>query len=195
MTEAQQRRFYFPAWNDCAVANGWIMKKGRIQNPGDRSQYETWSEPARSLALKVITIAEQLAGRDHSAVVPDHLRHGCNFVASEGRTIRSADLTNKETNRAVNLFRLLRDPDDLEAVMNWENPDNADRQSYVVFLKKQFNEATIIAISRNAFGTAHWEELPIEKLRWIAKQGRNRRPSRKVFYRQQLADVEDKNPF
>jgi hypothetical protein len=202
MTELQQRRFYFPAWRECSIANGWIMARGRLQADlaAQRAEYATWPEPALGLYLKVITVAEQLALSSHRAIVPDDLRHACNIVAT-GRQ-NSGSLDNKQTNRVVNLFRLLRDPDDLDAVMNWENPENADRKSFVAFLKKRFNEAALIAISRNAFDTSDWDSLDIAKLRWICKQGKGRtdsfhRPSSTNYLnrRRQYETDKSKVPF
>lgn len=197
MTEAQQRRFYFPVWNTCAVANGWFMVKGRLRADLDaqREERATWSDPAREVYLKVVTAAEQLALADHTAVTADHLRRGCNLVAA-GK-VSSGDLDNKQTNRVVALFRLLADPDDLEAVMTWLNPDRAEHGSFVAFLKKRAHDGVLISIARNAFDTNDWESLPIEKLRWMAKELKNREPKfkrpgycSKAQYREKLASIE-----
>ena len=202
VTEAQQRRFYFPVWNTCAVANGWFMVKGRLRADlaAQREEYATWSDPAREVYLKVLTAAEQLALADHTAVVADHLRRGCNLVASAGRHASSGDLTNAETNRVAALFKLLTDPEDLEAVMNWLHPENAEKGSFVSWLKKQAHEGVLIAISRNAFDTPDWESLPIEKLRWLCKQLKSREPRSfrtgtrgKTFYRRKLAAIEERH--
>ena len=75
------------------------------------------------MCLKVLTTAEVLAHGHHRSVTADDLRRGCNVVAT-GK-ISSGDLDNKQTNRVVALFKLLTDPDDLDAVMNWLHPENA----------------------------------------------------------------------
>jgi hypothetical protein len=177
LTEAQQRRFYFPAWNSCAVANKWFMTRGRLN--ADLAEqtiaYASWPEPGRELYSKVVCLAGELAGREHRATVPDDLRHACNIVAA-GRQ-GSGSLDNKQTNRVVCLFRLLQDPEDLNAIMNWLNPDQADQKSYVAYLRKCGHEAAIISISVNAYGTRQWEDLPIEKLRWLCKQLKERTKS------------------
>jgi hypothetical protein len=179
MTLAQQRRFYFPHWNACAAANDWIMVRGRLladlaQQRGAEGALR-WPEPALELYVKVIVTAEHLALQDHCAVTDDHLRHACNLVATGIES--SVNLDNKQTNRVVVLFRLLKDPDDLDAVMDWLNPANADRRSFVAFLKKKAPEGIIIAICKNAFGTIFWEDLEIAKLRWLAKQLKDRTDS------------------
>lgn len=197
MTEAQQRRFYFPVWNTCAVANGWFMVKGRLRADvqSQKSEVQGWSEPARELCLKVLTSAEQLALQQHRGVTADDLRRGCNLVAA-GK-VSSGDLDNKQTNRVVALFKLLTDPDDLDAVMNWLHPEKAEHGSFVAFLKKRAHEGLIITIAQNAFDTKDWESLPIEKLRWLAKELKGREPKfkrpgycSKTQYRQKLASIE-----
>jgi hypothetical protein len=194
MTEAQQRRFYFPAWNTCSVANKWFMQRGRLAADlaEQREEYSTWPDPASEVYLKVVTAAEQLALQQHRGVTADDLRHACNVVATGRQS--SGTLDNKQTNRVVSLFRLLTDPDDLDAVMNWLNPERLEAASFDSFLLKRANEAAIIAIARNAgflnqFET-DWKSLPIEKKRWIAKKVKDRQPSRKRFYQRQLATIE-----
>ena len=199
MTDNQQRRFYFPAWNGCAVANGWVMVKGRLRaDIGNlKPEVQSWPEPAREMGLKVLVTAEQVASQQHRAVVADDLRHACNYVAA-GK-LSSGDLDNKQTNRVVALFNLLADPEDLDAVMNWLHPENAERGSFVSFLRRKAHEATLRAISNEAFQTKNWEELPIEKLRWLAKELKNREPRpQKTFHRQPAtveAGVSDSDPF
>ena len=63
MTEAQQRRFYFPAWNGCAVANGWMMSRGRLKaDIGiQMTEFRSWPDPAGPVALQVVVFADQLA--------------------------------------------------------------------------------------------------------------------------------------
>lgn len=176
MTKAQQRRFYFPIWNACAATNHWVMVRGRLvadlaQQCGAEGALR-WSEPARAEMLKVITLAYDLAAATHCAVTADHLRHACNLAAAGVES--SLRLDNKQINRVVTLFKLLKDPEDLDAVMDWLNPENADRRSCLSFLKKKAPEGTIIAISKNAFGTIFWEDLELSKLRWLAKQLKGR---------------------
>lgn len=197
MTEAQQRRFYFPQWNTCAVANDWLMKRGRLSADLDaqRVAYATWPDPAGPLYAKVVTAAEQIARQEHRAVTADDLRHACNHVAC-GR-ISSGDLTNTQTTRVVNLFRLLTDPDDLDAVMDWLHPQRQEKQSFIAFLRSRANEATLIAIAMNAFDTREIEKLEIDQLRFIARQVKNRRQAAggqqgRQFYRGKLQDMEKK---
>ena len=177
MTEAQQKRFYFPAWRKCAEANDWGEERRRLVRGAAESAAEirTWPEPAREAGLQVLEYAEQLARQEHRAVTAADLRHGCNLVATKGRRSGSEEMSNSETNRVVCLFRLLSDPDNLDFVMAWLNPEESDRKSLAAFIRKQAPEATLTAIARNAYGTVFWEDLEASKLRWILGQVKGRR--------------------
>lgn len=174
MTENQSKYFYFPKWNACAGANQWIMVRSRLlaDLTQQRSAFKLWPEPAGGVACCVLNMAEQLAEREHRAVKAEDLRHACNFHA--GGTKSSKDLKNKAVTRVVTLFRLLSDPWDLEAVMDWLNPDNQDRRAFIAWLKRTEHEAAIIAISINAFQTRDWEALKDDQLRWLCKQIKSR---------------------
>ncbi|MDR3458005.1 MAG: hypothetical protein P4N60_11205 [Verrucomicrobiae bacterium] len=91
-------------WNGCAVANNWLMTKGRLRADLAAQREEvaaTWDDPAKEVYLQVVTLAEQLALRAHQAVTADDLRRACNWVASDGRRLSSGDLDNKQTNRVA----------------------------------------------------------------------------------------------
>jgi hypothetical protein len=187
MTEKQRKFFYFPAWHKCAKANDWVMVKGRLLANVDtqREEFDRWPEPAREQVLKVLNYADKLAWHQNRSVTAEDLRHACNIAAAAKQS--SDKLDNKETNRVVVLFQLLADPDDLNAVMDWEHPENVERKSFVAFLKKRAKETTIVAISKRAFKTIFWEDLELGKLRWLAKtlKGREksyRAPVREAVY-------------
>lgn len=177
MTEKQQKKFYFPAWRRCAEVNDWVMAGSRLQADlvAQRRQFEGWPEPARSAALKLLDYAEALAQQEHRGVTATDLRHGCNLVVTQGREHHSEPLTNQETNRVVVLFQLLQDPDNLDAVMEWENPDLADKRSLVSYIRKCAPEGTLVAIWRNAYGNIFWEDGDLQQLRWLLKQVKGRR--------------------
>lgn len=201
MTERQQKNFYFPAWRRCAVARDWVMEKKRLVADLVAQRREALAHmelpeyrrsPAAEALLQVLDYAEQLAAQEHRRVTDADLRHGCNLVATGGKNSGSSDLNNHEVNRVVVLFRLLQEPEDLDAVMEWLHPDQADKRSLVSFLKKLAPDATLVAIARNAFrneATANgfWEDLDLQQLRWLLKQvkGRqsnwNRKPVEEPF--------------
>jgi hypothetical protein len=176
MTEKQKLGFYLPAWRECAAANGWVMRGRPSRLEADlekqEGQFQGWPEPAGPLALKVVSLARQLAAQEHRGINAEDLRHGCNLVATGKPS--SKHLNNKETNRVATLLKLLKDPDDLDAVLDWLHPENVERRSFVSWLRKQAPAGTLVAICRNAFATVFWEDLEIQKLRWLARQVKGR---------------------
>jgi len=176
MTPAQRKSLYFPAWQRCAKANSWQMVEGRLLAvPAEQlDAFAGWPEPAGPVGSEVITTAQNLAAHEHRAITAEDLRHACNHVATTGRTVSSGKLTNKEINRAVDLFNLLTDPWNLTCVAAWLNPADAERASYLSFLQKQTQDAVLRRIATNAFDTSEYEKLDIAKLRWIAGQVKHR---------------------
>jgi hypothetical protein len=180
MTDAQRNKFYFPACRRCFQTNGWQMVDGRLiaDLDGQRAQFtEECLIPAGPVALEVLDAAKAMAAQDHCAITAEHLRHACNHVATNGRTTSTKNMTNAETNRVVDLFHLLEVPHNKAYIAAWFHPEEAERRSYLAFLRKQAHEAVLIRISENAFQTRHYAGLDIGKLRWIAKQVKDGRPN------------------
>jgi hypothetical protein len=86
VTANQQRKFYFPQWNDCCKANAWRMSKGRLV--GQREERFGHGE-ADHLYQAVWDVAEILAQREHRSVTPTDLRHACHIVALESEKVGS----------------------------------------------------------------------------------------------------------
>ncbi len=184
MTEKQQRRFYFPAWSECSKAMGWVMRKGRLQADLTtlRSSLATkWPAPARDVALQVLDYAYQLAGEEHRGVVAEDLRHGCNLVATKGLKSSSSDFTNKDVDKVVTLFRLLANPENIEAVIAWsayedgEDPGSVKRIRY--FIEHAAPEAYVRQVAMDRFGTKEWNRLALEQIRELAMTLANRKVS------------------
>ena len=176
MTEKQLKFFYFPAWNRCARAMDWAMAAGRLKANlvAQRQEMSQWPEPARTVGLAVLDYAEQLARQAHRKTIAEDLRHGCNLAATVGRRSSSSDMDNRDVNRVAVLFDLLSDPDDLDAVMQWLHPEIAEKRSLVQFVRKCAHDGVICTISRNAFNTDFWEDLPVGSIKWILKQVKGR---------------------
>lgn len=194
MTARQLKCFYFPAWRACASANDWVMVRGRLLcdlAALRKHVTEKWEEAGRDAMLMVLATAEQLGRQEHRAVTAEDLRHACNLAATAGRRNSSGDLNNHDVNRVVVLFRLLKEPEDLDAVMEWLHPAIADKRSLVSFIKKQAPEAALSAIASNAYGTIFWEDLEEQKLRWLLKQVKGR----KKAFRAPVAAEAVENPF
>ncbi len=171
MTEAQQRRYYFPNWNSAFNAN-WRREKCRVLKLEGRIEGD-W-------VRKVEALAQQIALQHHRAPTADDLRHACHALAL-GRDKSSADLDNREVDRVVTLFRLLADPDDLDAVTNWDYPEIAARKRLVYAINSAAPHAYIDTICRGKFSQIYeppfWEDLPIGALRHLALTLRNRKAS------------------
>jgi hypothetical protein len=168
MTSAQRIRLYFPAWQKAARAWDWRMVKGRLLADLDAQAEAPWEpdHPLCALFPRLITAARQLALQEHRSATADDLRHACNLLIS-GRSASSDSLTNAQLNRVVSLFNLLAHPESLAAIAEWDNPDLAARESLVRYVTRLAPEATTRAIASNAFGTKHWEDLELGKIRWL----------------------------
>jgi hypothetical protein len=103
-------------------------------------------------------------------------------MKSGGRATRptyksSKDLTNRELDRVVCLFRLLTEPDDIAAMVEWNNPDMGERKRLLYAIEHAAPEAYVAAIASDRFGTELWQDLAVPELRQLAVtlKGRQRR--------------------
>lgn len=168
MTPAQQRRFYFPAWQDAARRRGWVMMEGRLIADLDARLWLPPEHPLTDLLPQIHAHARTLASADQRAVKPDDLRHACHLVAL-GHNQSSKRLTNTETDRVVALFRLIADPDSLTHLTAWAEPEQAQRRRYVRACRLLATDAYILAIARDKFGPGDfdppwWENLRLPHL-------------------------------
>lgn len=158
MTTAQQRRFYFPAWNAAAKVHGWKPSLKGMALLATRKA--AWGGPeVDKLYGKLWFIALGLADLEDREFCADHLRHACNLAATGGKKRHSEDLNNKETNRVVALLELLADPENLHAMNAWLHPDAAAREGVLIQIRKLAPLAYIISISRGKFSRDDWENL------------------------------------
>lgn len=187
MTTDQRNRVYFPAWRPFAKARGWVMKDGRLVADLAAQRAATISSPAREELIRVLDLAESIAGKSHRAVTAtepaNDLRHACNYVATKGRTMSSDPMNNRDLNQFLRLLRLLADPDDLTAVGDWLNPAEADRKDYVRWMARTMKEATLIAIARNTWDTADWESRTMDQLKWLSRTYRDQQERRGASFR------------
>jgi len=176
MTEAQRKHFYFPAWLKTAAALDWRMVGGRLLANLEEQLIgaQRWPDHARDLVTGIITNAQQTAARERRAVNADDLRHSCNWAASSltaeghlrptGGKSSATRLTNSELNQFVRICGVLRDPWNLTATIAAVDPAEDNRQRTIAYLRKLTHEARLIAIARNAWGTADWESLEQARL-------------------------------
>jgi len=172
VSPAERKRFYFPAWHSCANALGWKMASGRLVADLEAQLQEFCPEPAGSVRRQVIRAAQGFARREHRAVTADDLRRACNGVVSGQRATSSGELSHQETTRAVRLFSLLRDPEDIQSVLAWSTPAEADREALIAYLTRLASNERLQAIARNAWGTTNWHRRSLDELRWLAREVR-----------------------
>jgi len=161
VTPLQHKRFYLPAWTRCARANNW-HNLGALRLP----PRDVFSPLGTELLTRVRDVADQLARADHRAVRPDDFRHACHIVAL-GKNKSSLDLVNAECGRIVTLFRVLADPDDLEAVLDWENPERAEKRNLIAAAWHKAPEAYVRHLLRYRFHSANIENLSLGQLRQL----------------------------
>lgn len=174
MTTAQQRRFYFPAWNAAAAAHGW---KGMVGDRLRATKKTPWGAPQVDKIYRAIwLVAESLADEREApgSLCEEDLRHACNHLASEGKTTSCRQLNTRQISRVVRgllgwtdwdapgkPFRpgLLIDPYDTYAILAWDNPELAAREGVLIQLRKLAPLAYIISVSRGKFSRDDWENL------------------------------------
>lgn len=178
MTENQEK-LYWRLWGRVCHANDWRWAKGRILPTAERDTSEHHQA--------VWSLAGSIAAQHHRAVTADDLRHACHVHAT-GRDKTHMDLDKKaEVSRLFTLFKLLIEPNDLDAVMDWENPERDQRRRYVSLIKK-YPFAAVDKIARARFkGDYHspfFEDLQLWQLKQLTitlvewRRGWNKRAER-----------------
>jgi hypothetical protein len=191
----KQNSLYWRMWSRVVDANDWQMSKGRLASP--------LAPHGSAHAHRVLILAGEIAQRQHRSVTADDLRHACH-AAAVGREKSHKDLTNAEFSRVLTAFKLLIEPDDLDAQMNWDNPDRDARRSLVASINKIAPHAAIDAICKNAFqnyNSPFWEDLGLDQLKWLIRTLKDRaarrlRPIRAAANFQAVpVGQDDNNPF
>jgi hypothetical protein len=183
MTEKQRKYFYFPAWNRAFAAN-WTRVKGAAKAVEGRQDSDTLQE--------VICTARVLIGKATGPIAPDELRYACHALARrhtaawkrgvdeaaiplQCEPISSDGLDNFELEQCVWLFRLLEDPDDLDAGVHWVHPENDQRQRYLWYLDHKCLAGYVARVSADKYGTSDHHSLSTECLRELTMTLKNRR--------------------
>jgi hypothetical protein len=161
---APQKHYYWRLWNDVCSANLWRTRKGRFEHDPER---------LNAMGGEVMAIAARLAADQHRAITEEDLRHAAHIRAL-GHDKSSKTLTNSEFNLLIPVLQLLVEWNNVQALMDLANAENAQRRSFIAFLLKRAPEATLIAIARNAFDTVSWRDLPLPKLRWLSGELKDR---------------------
>ncbi len=169
MTQRQRIHLYFPAWRSAFAAN-WSNQRGQVS---------LLESPANAeLARKIDTLAKQRAADEFRAPSGDDLRHMTHLLVL-GRPVSSNDLGNRDLDRVLNTFRLLANPDNLQAVMEEQAPDAADRKRMEYAVRNcGWPEAYVLHVCREKFGTSRWDSLPLARLHQLVITLKARRRAR-----------------
>ena len=160
MTTKQQKRFFFPLWNQTCRALGWKMEDGRLVLPdGRRNEHQK----------KVIAEASALAAKEHRAPVLNDLRHGC-YIVALGHDVKTLKMSNQQVDKVTSLFKLLVNDTDIAADMKLANPDIGERERLVRKINAlKIPDAMIDAVCKKSFAPVYtapfYEDLPILRLR------------------------------
>jgi hypothetical protein len=119
-------------------------------------------------------LARQHAAQNSRAITPEDLRKACVCYIT-GRFQSAKDLTSAQFSRLLTLFRLLINPDDLDAVMDWDHPDRDEVKRVKYFIEHAAPDAYVRAIAAGRFGARLWEDLELWQLKQLANTLRARR--------------------
>jgi hypothetical protein len=179
-----QRLFYFKLWQKVAQAHDWIMVQRRLLG---RREEKFGREESSRLYNAIWDAAEILAQNNHRSVTADDLRHACHLVAifpqkaaskQKLAPISSKDISNKQLDRVIALFRVLINPNDIAASIAWSDPSVGEKQRLIYVIKNAAPLAYIDSICRDKFGLLYtspfYEDLELNELRQLAMTLRNR---------------------
>ncbi|HMJ88763.1 MAG TPA: hypothetical protein VK530_03045 [Candidatus Acidoferrum sp.] len=170
MSPNQQLQFYIKrGWAPCAKANNWGTLKA-LQLPV-RDHVNPLDQ---ELLNQVRTYAEQISRKQFRGVKPDDFRHACHIVAI-GKNKSSWDMTNDECERVVCLFRVLTTPDDIDVVLDWEDPMRAKKRNLMAAVKQKAPIAYWGKISEDKYGTRDLTALTVYQLTQLCMTLNNRK--------------------
>jgi hypothetical protein len=170
MTDAQLRRLYHPAWRR-AAARWWKESRGVATRTG---QVPLALADSLGQLLDEIEDLATVCAAKRGAEQWDlrDLRYGCH-----GRALTafrpSKALTNRDLDRVLALWRVLEDPDDVGAWLDWENPERADRRRLEYLVPRLAPAEYTAAIVRD-LGASHWSDLDDGALRKLVMTLGNR---------------------
>lgn len=164
MTITQRIKFYLPAWKRALDAN-WRKGPGGIEIIPGLGPNE-WRD-------KVAGAAAQVAAKENRPPTAEDLRHAGVYVATGKWSSRS--LANRDTNKLVALCKLLENPEDLSALVLFQNPQNSDRAALIARIEK-VPAAYVAHICRSKFKREHWRTLNDAQLRLMSITLNHRSP-------------------
>lgn len=169
MTDLQLKRLYWPAWNAAFKAN-WKRDRGSVVALREFD--------SGSVGGQVVGIATAAARREARGIAADDLRHACH-QAAVGRDVSSSQLSNAELDRVLTLFRLLANPDDLDAVMDLQDPSRQARRRKEWYVANCGLPAAYVAkVALDKFGRSDVDGLRLDQLTDLVRTLQSRLRSR-----------------
>ena len=173
MNDNQDKK-YWRRWSAVVRANQWRWIEGRLV-PEAKSEGEQHAA--------VWNIANERAAKAHRAPIADDLRHACHIHAL-GRDVSHKKMTDQQFDRLLILWGNERDlggllvEPDLNSLMAWTDPGEAQRKSTVEYILQLAPEAVIISIAKSKFNASNWRFLTREQLLALGRiiRDRNSRP-------------------
>ncbi len=169
MSPLQRDNFYLPAWTTCSRANNWHNLKALRLPPR-----EPQSPLDAELLGAVRGAADQLARAEHRGLRTNDFRYACHIVALK-INCSSSILLNDQVQRVVELFRVLAEPLNVEAVLDWENPGRGKKRNLIKAAKAKAPEAYTRVILRDRFGGRGMDDLSIRELQQLCMTLNNRK--------------------
>jgi hypothetical protein len=162
MTPAQ-RRIYWRLWS--------AARRRAFQRMPGGAWRRVSPDP---LAVEVERLAQARAAAAVRAVSDTDLRHAAHQLAL-GRAASSQALSNRDLDRVWALFRLLADPLDLTARLEWEHPERGERRRQLHVARTAMPAPYAREVLRDKFGRSQLEVLRDDQLRQAALTLRLRR--------------------
>lgn len=156
MTTVQAKKLYWPLWSK-ALRMAWF------KHPTDGLVIQS----AEPLAAEITLAAQESADAEFRSVTANDLRHAAHRMAL-GRDKSSSHLTNRELDRIVALFRILGDPDDLKARLEYDHPERGERRRQDYVVRTAVPEAYARHVAADKFGTTNLDGLNDHQTRELA---------------------------
>jgi hypothetical protein len=175
MTDRQRIRFYFPAWNKAWKMN-WTTSKGRVNPAPGRVPcliVEIQGEAPVDYLARIEELAARRSLKKGKPPGAEDYRHACHLFAL-GKDKSSEHLTNSEVERCVYLFRLLADPDDLDAILGWLHPENDTRKRLLWFLEHRCQLPFVQRVCHDKFATYDFHSLNLDSIQDLVRTMKNR---------------------
>lgn len=160
-----QTKHYWRLWSAVVRLHDWRMVAGRLAGV----RLVSFGAEAVNILYQRIWDTAELQ-QTEGPLLADDMRHACHAVAL-GKNKSSRDLNNRDLDKIFALFKLLADPDDLDALLALQNPETAERTRLVHGIRAAAPFPYIDALCRDRFASQYespyFEDLAIDQLRQL----------------------------